>query len=294
MSYERNPPRIFPTAAEDVDRARNETNSTAQIQSPSYKLAFDDHNFILRDEMRPVRLLLELSKPDLIMREHGIQDTVVVFGSARSPSLEAADTAYQEANNLPDNTPEKAKRLKQATKLLEHAGYYEQSRTFSRLLTEKTARDFGKPIHIITGGGPGIMEAANRGCAEASGKSIGLNIVLPKEQTPNPYITPELCFQFHYFAMRKMHFLMRAKALVAFPGGYGTLDELFETLTLIQTKKIAPLPVILFGREYWDRIIHWEALVEEGMISEEDLALFQYASEPGEAVDIIIKFLQSR
>lgn len=286
-------PRIFPTAAEDFSRARLESGKTVQEASSSFQLAFDDQEFVLRDEMRPVRLLLELSKPDLLMKDQGIKDTIVVFGSARTPSGAKAEKALADAKSLSADNPEKSNKLNRARRQIHQARYYELSRTFARMLTEQTSAEFGSPIHVITGGGPGIMEAANRGSSEAGGKSIGLNIVLPKEQAPNPYITPELCFRFHYFAMRKMHFLMRAKALVAFPGGYGTLDELFETLTLIQTKKIQPLPVILFGKAYWEKIINWQAIVEEGMIDKEDLSLFHYADTPQEAIDRIIAYLKA-
>lgn len=284
-------PKIFPTAADDLDVARTKLAETPQVTSASYRLAYDDYDFILRDEMRPVRLLLELSKPELLMQEHGITDTVVVFGSARTLPLDAAQKQYEQVEALPDDEREKPRRLRDAGRALRQARYYEQARRFAAKITEASLACCMPALHVITGGGPGIMEAANRGSQEVGGQSIGLNIILPKEQAPNPYITPELCFRFHYFAMRKMHFLLRAKALVVFPGGFGTLDELFETLTLIQTGKIAPLPVLLFGKDYWEQVIHWQVMVEEGMIDAHDLRLFHYVDDVDEAVAIIRRFI---
>jgi len=272
----------FPTAEEDVSAARL-TPDTIQTRSPSYRLAYTDEEFLLRDELRPVRLQLELLKPDLLQAENGIHSTVVVFGSARIPDRETASKRLQEAEVLASASPsdmEMARKVAVARRILSNAGYYDEARKLGRLITEESKKC---ELVVITGGGPGIMEAANRGAADADGLSIGLNIVLPFEQQPNSYITPELCFQFHYFAIRKMHFLKRARALVACPGGFGTLDELFETLTLIQTKKIKPVPILLLGSEYWKRIINFDVMVEEGMIAQHDLTLFQYVESADEA-----------
>jgi uncharacterized protein (TIGR00730 family) len=282
--------RNFPSAADDAKTARLTPAVTPQVASPAYRLAFDDEEFLLREEMRPVRLLLELSKPELILSEHQIQHTVVIFGSARTLCREAAKEVYFAAKNLwhgdPENPALKAL-VDQAKRNMRQAENYETARKLAHLITEHCGNEGPPPLHVVTGGGPGIMEAANRGAHEAGGRSVGLNIVLPREQEPNTYISPELCFRFHYFAMRKMHFLMRARALVAFPGGFGTLDELFETLTLIQTGKINPLPVLLFDRDYWQKLINWELLVEEGMISPEDLELITYVDTVEEAWAII-------
>ena len=255
----------FPTAEEDVNAARL-TPDTVQTRSPSYRLAYTDEDFLLRDELRPVRLQLELLKPDLLQQEYGIHSTVVIFGSARIPDKKTATERLQAAEKLAraaPSDPALARKVKIANRILCNERYYDEARKLARLITEDSKQC---ELVVITGGGPGIMEAANRGASDAGGKSIGLNIVLPFEQQPNAFITPELCFQFHYFAIRKMHFLKRARALVACPGGFGTLDELFETLTLIQTHKIKPVPVLLMGREYWQRIINFDVLVEEGTI----------------------------
>ncbi|MGR9072121.1 MAG: LOG family protein [Gammaproteobacteria bacterium] len=278
----------FTTAREDAECVCYDDESL-QAGSPSYRLAYDDLDFIKRDELRPVRLQLELLKPELIQQEHRIRATVVVFGSARIPDAESAKTNLinaERALRLNPDDPKLKRRVAVSRRVLEKSRYYDEARELGRLITEE-AKKLDNALVVATGGGPGIMEAANRGASDACGKSIGLNIVLPAEQRPNKYITPELCFQFHYFAIRKMHFLIRAVALVAFPGGYGTLDELFETLTLIQTKKVRPVPVILFGRQYWEKIVNFDALLEEGSISEEDLALIRYAETAEEAWKII-------
>lgn len=263
---------------------------TPQSRSSSYRLAYNDFDFIMRDELRPVRLQLELLKPELTQIEHNIKATVVVFGSARTFDPDRANENYYEAEQAlkaqPDN-PELSSQLKSASKMRDKSRYYEEARQLGKLIT-KEAQKLEQSVVVVTGGGPGIMEAANRGASDANGKSVGLNIVLPGEQKPNPYITPELCFQFHYFAIRKMHFLMRAIALVAFPGGFGTLDELFETLTLIQTRKVRHVPVILFGKAYWDKIINFDALVEEGMISQAERDIVQYAESADAAWSIIV------
>lgn len=238
---------------------------TAQTRAPSYKLAFVDDEFMLRDELRPVRLQLELLKPELLMNEAKINSTIVLFGGARIPDpINKASARTQTLANL--------------TK------YYDEARCFARIMTERSLKNGGTDDVIVTGGGPGVMEAGNRGAADAGGKSIGLNIVLPHEQSPNEYVTPELCFNFHYFGIRKMHFLMRACAVCVFPGGFGTLDEMFESLTLIQTGRMAQVPFLLFGRDFWEKIVNWDALADAGTISQEDLKLFRFVETAEEAV----------
>lgn len=286
----------LPTTKEDANHYATSLKNTVQMQSPSYRLAYDDFDFMMRDELRPLRLQLELLKPEITMSEHGITSTVVIFGSARTLDSTAAQANFNVAKeNLAKNPDDKINKqaVLNAKQDVKKSNYYEQARKLGALITvDNLSRE--KPLVVVTGGGGGIMEAANRGATEAGGKSIGFNIVLPKEQTPNSYITPELCFQFHYFSIRKMHFLMRAKALVAFPGGFGTLDEVFDALTLIQTKKIPHVPVILFGKSYWNRIINFNVLVDEGTISAEDLDLIQYAETAEEAWALIKKdFLEN-
>ena len=280
------PKNTFPTAEEDVCAARL-TPDNDNTSSPSYRLAYADEEFMMRDELRAVRLQLELLKPDLLQKEHGIHSTIVIFGSSRilekKIATEKLKKAEAQARGKPAD-PALARQAKIAKRILRNARYYDEAQKLAQLITADSRRC---ELVVVTGGGPGIMEAANRGATDVGGVSIGLNIVLPFEQQPNAYITPELSFQFHYFAIRKMHFLLRARALVAFPGGFGTLDELFETLTLIQTQKIKPVPVLLLGREYWQRIINFEALVEEGMIDEEHLTLFEFVDSAQEAWRII-------
>ena len=280
---------LFPSAWDDA-RAADLDAITPQTQSPSYRLAFRDHDFLLKDELRAVRLQLELLKPELILNEHGIEGTIVIFGGSRipEPAVAAARMTAAEAaaRDNPDD-PRLATELDRARRQAERARYYDEARKLAFLISEanKASDDFN--CVVATGGGPGIMEAANRGACEAGVPSIGYNIVLPFEQHPNAYVTPELSFLFHYFAVRKMHFLMRARALVVFPGGFGTLDELFETLTLIQTTKVKPIPVLIFGRSFWERVINFDALVEEGTISPEDLEIFRYVETAEEAWGII-------
>jgi hypothetical protein len=286
--------RLFPSAHEDA-RIAGRPSSAQQCRSPSFRLAFQDPEFLLRDELRPVRLQLELLKPELVLREKGIESTVVVFGSARIADAKRAaaelKAARREAARFPGDRG-RARAVERAERRLANSRYYEEARRLAGLIARNGD---GRRMVVMTGGGPGIMEAANRGACEAGAESIGLNIVLPHEELPNPYITPELNFQFHYFAVRKMHLLMRAESLVAFPGGFGTLDELFETLTLIQTGKIRrKIPVILFGREFWGRVIDFEALVAEGTISEEDLDLFTTVDSAEEAWGIIRRFHRRR
>ena len=278
--------RFFISALDDARSARMLVDSP-QCRSSSYRLAYQDDEFLLRDELRPVRLQLELLKPELILHENHIESTVVIFGSARIPDpktaeaqLVSAEAAYRQNKN---DAAHKQK-VDMARRALANSKYYEEARKLGSLISSNTGKD---KLVVVTGGGPGIMEAANRGAHEAGIPSIGMNIVLPFEQTPNPYVTPELAFQFHYFAVRKMHLLMRAKALTAFPGGFGTLDELFETLTLIQTQKVERIPVLLFGRQFWERVVNFNALVEEGTISAKDLDLFRYVETAEEAWEII-------
>ena len=262
--------------------------STTPLIPDPQRLAFADPEFLLRRETRGIRFQLELLKPDLEQQAHGIENTVVVFGSARYRSeVDAKALLAQAISNG------YAADIEEATKLVRNAMYYEKAREFggivARYSADKTAKD---KLFVCTGGGPGIMEAANRGAFEAGGKSVGLSIALPKEEKPNAYVTPELCFRFHYFALRKMHFMMRASALVAFPGGFGTLDELFETLTLVQCKKAKPVPIVLFGSDYWRRLFNPQVLVDEGAISPNDLKLFQYVDTPEAAWDAIKAFYQ--
>jgi uncharacterized protein (TIGR00730 family) len=278
----------FTSAVEAAKSARRHTDSP-QCRSASYRLAFQDPDFLLRNELRPVRLQLEVLKPELILQEQHIESTVVIYGSARivdPQTAEARLVSAQTEYNQNREEPLAAKRVAVARRALENSRYYDEARKLGHLISSNTGKD---KLVVVTGGGPGIMEAANRGAHEAGIPSIGMNIVLPYEQTPNRYITPDLNFQFHYFAVRKMHLLMRAKSLVAFPGGFGTLDELFETLTLIQTRKVQPIPVLLFGKAFWDRVVNFNALVEEGTIAAEDLDLFEYVETAEEAWKLISK-----
>jgi len=280
------------SVSKDEQREREELQARL-VAAPAYELAYHDQELLDRAEMRPVRLQLELHKPEIAQVEQGIHSTIVVFGSARTlpPDVAAANlrAARDVLAQAPDDAMLKAEVVR-AEKQVEHAEYYRVAREFSRLVSSRCQAGSDCEYVVVTGGGPGIMEAGNRGAHDVGAKSIGLNIVLPFEQAPNPYVTPELCFNFRYFAIRKMHFLMRARALVAFPGGYGTLDELFETLTLIQTHKSPPVPIVLVGRRFWDRIVDFTALAEEGVISPKDLKLFQYAEEPGEIWEQIEAF----
>lgn len=263
----------------------------AILASPSYIPADRDLQFLQRDELRSLRLQLELLKPELIQKEQGIQSTIVVFGSARLSDPHTAHELLQLAEARLSQAPDDPL-LKQQVSVARHqlalAKYYDVAREFGQLVSSTCQIDGRCDYVIVTGGGPGIMEAANRGAADVRGKSMGLNITLPREQRPNAYITPELCFQFRYFALRKMHFLIRAKALVAFPGGFGTLDELFETLTLLQTGKATGVSVVLIGRAFWERLINWQVLVDEGLIGSQDLQLFQFAETAKEAWDLIV------
>ncbi|MGE5450581.1 MAG: TIGR00730 family Rossman fold protein [Acidobacteriota bacterium] len=271
--------RNFPTAVQD---ARNASKPSLYAgPDSSYDLAFADPEFLLHPELRSVRMQLELLKPELIQREEQIESTIVMFGSARILPADEAQAQLQEALSLPDGAA-RDHALRLAQRGVDMARYYEEARAFASLVTNHSAK-LQTPIYVVTGGGPGIMEAGNRGAFEVGGKSLGLNIVLPHEQEPNPYITPKLCFQFHYFALRKMHFLMRSVALVCFPGGFGTLDELFEALTLMQTGKCRRRPVLLFGKEFWTKLINFEHLADTGMISPDDVNLFRFVETADEA-----------
>ena len=272
--------------------ANPKKHANALLRSPSYRRADQDIEFLNRDELRPVRLQLELLKPELIQQEEGIRSTIVVFGSARLAEPAEATARLKKAEAALAQKPkdrELQRAVEVARRQLKLAPFYDEAREFGRLVSSTCQIDGRCDFVVVTGGGPGIMEAANRGAADAGAKSVGLNITLPHEQTPNPYITPSLCFQFKYFAIRKMHFLLRAKALVAFPGGFGTLDELFETLTLLQTGKVTGLTIVLMGKTFWQKVINWPALVEAGLISSEDLRLFHYAETAQEAWDLISK-----
>lgn len=276
---------------EDVDAPRR---VQAIMCSPSYKMADNDTDFLNHPELRAVRLPIEYLKPELAFETRGIEHTIVVFGSTRLREPLAAQLAVQAIQNevaMHGATPDTSQRLSVAQRLLDNSRYYSVAREFGRLVGSAGASSaHGEPcrVMLMTGGGPGIMEAANRGAFDIGAQSIGLNINLPYEQYPNPYVTPELCFRFHYFALRKLHFLLRAKALVAFPGGYGTLDELFETLTLVQSRKIKPVPIVLVGKEYWQRAINFQFMVDEGVIEPSDLTLFEYAETADEIWQFIL------
>ncbi len=257
----------FRNAHQDIEYAQHLPN-TPQAQSPAYRLAFADPDFLCRDELRPVRLQLELLKPQLGLDERGITSTIVLFGGARIPRPEDRDGARSDT-------------------LRDMSKYYEEAREFARVITERSVETDCTENVVVTGGGPGVMEAGNRGAMDAGGCSIGLNIVLPHEQEPNHYVTPELCFNFHYFGIRKMHFLLRAKAIAVFPGGFGTMDELFEALTLIQTGRMEQVPVLLFGEAFWREVVNWDALVRAGTISADDLNLFRFVETAQDALDVI-------
>jgi uncharacterized protein (TIGR00730 family) len=265
---------------------QSHSNEGAPLNPDANRLAFADPEFLLRREVRGMRMQLEMLKPELGQASLGVENTIVVFGGARFCSPEEAQKALAAATASSD-----AAALAKAQRLTRTAHYYEQARSFGRLVAQHSLQCAPEnKLFICTGGGPGVMEAANRGAHDLGAPSVGLNIALPHEQGANPYVTPELSFKFHYFALRKMHFMMRAKALVAFPGGFGTLDELFEVLTLVQTKKAKPVPIFLYGSAYWKRLINFDVLVEEGAISPEDVNLFTYVDDPQVAWDRIKRF----
>jgi len=269
------PKRVFHPAREEAETAA-QAAETPQTVSPAYRLAFQDMDFLLREDLRPVRFQLELLKPELLLDEANIASTFVFYGSARIPEPARADALIDAAST--DHQRRIAERLKAKSK------YYDEARKLARLASRvKLDADGRKQFVVCSGGGPSIMEAANRGAADEGHDSIGLNIVLPHEQQPNDYVTPELSFRFHYFALRKMHFLLRARAVAVFPGGFGTFDESFELLTLVQTQKVKPMPILFFGREFWDRVVDFQALVDEGVIAPKDLDLFTFCETAEEA-----------
>ncbi|MBX3567709.1 MAG: LOG family protein [Rhizobiaceae bacterium] len=265
----------LPHSDEDLERAENAPD-TPQTRASTYRLAWNDVDFMTRRELRAVRLQLELLKPEMILAERGIRSTVVMFGGARIP--EPGGDAWAAKNETQKRNLEKNSR------------YYEEARKFARLCSQQAAASYYREYVVVTGGGPGVMEAGNRGADDVGAPSIGLNIVLPHEQAPNAFVSPELCFNFHYFAIRKMHFIMRAKAVAVFPGGFGTMDEFFETLTLIQTGRMERVPVILFGSEFWHRALDLDFLAEQGTISPGDQHIINYADTAAEAWDVISAF----
>lgn len=277
--------RRFYGAEQEAAFTESAPQETPQTQHPAYKLAFQDREFLLRDELRPVRFQLELLKPEMLLDEAGVGSTLVMYGSARIPSPADAE-ARVEASQHEGEFEQKV-----AANLAAKAKYYEEAYKLARMVSEKAIIEDGKRQFVVTsGGGPSIMEAANRGASDAGAESIGLNIVLPHEQAPNTYVTPYLSFQFHYFALRKMHFLLRAKAVAVFPGGFGTFDEFFELLTLIQTGKMKPMPILLFGKDFWTRVVNFEAIAEEGTISKQDLDLITWCETADEAWAHVAEF----
>ncbi|BCE00468.1 TIGR00730 family Rossman fold protein [Marinicellulosiphila megalodicopiae] len=285
MSHQEAPKHDAISAAQDLELARK-----SRMDNPSYQLAYADDDFLLRDELRASRLQFEWLKADIIQTENEIESTVVIFGGARFPEQSVAQQKLKTICDEIESLGENKQRLKKKTiaqNIVNNSRFYLEARKLAQNITKLSLKYNGKQFVVVTGGGPGVMQAANQGAADENGKSIGLNIVLPFEQKPNPFITPDLCFQFHYFAIRKMHFLKRAVGLAAFPGGYGTLDELFETLTLIQTKKVKPIPIALIGKEYWSKLINFEFLVEQGAINEEDLNYFKIVDTAQEAYEYL-------
>jgi uncharacterized protein (TIGR00730 family) len=277
--------RRFYKAKQEASFEEARAHDTPQTASPAYRLAFLDSEFMLRDELRPVRFQLELLKPEMLLEEAKIGSTLVVYGSARIPAPEQCDALLAAAQ-----TPQKRK---VAERLVAKAKYYEEARKLAHIAGDCALVENGmRQFVVCSGGGPSIMEAANRGATEAGADSIGLNIVLPHEQAPNSYVTPDLAFQFHYFALRKMHFLLRARAVAVFPGGFGTLDEFMELLTLIQTGKMKPIPVLLYGREFWSRVLDFDALAEEGVINADDTGLFHWVETAEEGWQHIVDFYE--
>ncbi len=274
MAAKRKDDRWDPLADSGTDRSRaRRIPETPQSASPSYRLAYADDDFMCREELRPVRLQLELLKTEMLLTEAGIKSTIVLLGGARIPA--------------PGVEPWAARNETQRGNLMAASNYYEEARNFARLCSREARRHDCHEYIVATGGGPGVMEAGNLGAAEEGVPSVGFNIMLPHEQAPNAYVTPELTFNFHYFAIRKMHFLMRARAVAVFPGGFGTLDEMFEALTLIQTKRMERIPFLLFGRAFWQRIVNFEGLAEFGTIAPDDLELFSFVETADEAWKVI-------
>ncbi|MEY4238530.1 MAG: hypothetical protein RL339_1131 [Pseudomonadota bacterium] len=277
--------RRFYKAEQEASFVESHGASTAQTRSPAYKLAFRDTDFLLREELRPVRFQLELLKCEMMLDEARIGSTLVCYGSARIPAPDEAAAALKAAT-----TPE---RKAVVERLVAKSKYYDEARKLGRIASECGIVEEGmRQFVVCSGGGPSIMEAANRGAADVGAETIGLNIVLPHEQAPNQYVTPDLAFQFHYFALRKMHFLLRARAVAVFPGGFGTLDEFMELLTLIQTGKMKPIPILLFGAEFWKKVINFEALAEEGVINHEDLNLFHWVETAEDAWARVAEFYE--
>lgn len=271
----------------------DEENFKAIHQSPSLILAERDVDLLARPELRAVRLQLEFLKPELSLIEHQIKSTIVVFGSTEIREPEKAEARLKKAQDLAEQDPGNPRRARQVARcqrLLSKSHFYDTAREFSSLVSSQEQTDGERHYVVVTGGGPGLMEAANRGAFDVGAKSVGLNILLPKEQQPNHFITPELCFQFHYFSLRKLHFLLRAKALVVFPGGFGTIDELFDALTLRQTRRMQEIPIVMVGREYWERVLDLQFMADEGIISDDDLNLIQYAETPQEILQAIRQF----
>ena len=278
------PNRVFPNASQDAESAKTIV-STPQTESPAYTLAFQDMDFLLREDLRPVRFQLELLKAQLLLEEAKIASTFVFYGSARIPEPAKAKALLDLAHD------DKSRRI--AENLVAKSKYYDIARELAQITSRLPRDDRGmRQFVVCSGGGPSIMEAANRGAHDVGAESVGLNIVLPHEQAPNPYVTPSLSLQFHYFALRKMHFLLRARAVAVFPGGYGTFDEMFELLTLIQTGKVRPLPILLFGKDYWNRVVNFEAMVEEGVIAPHDLELIHWSEDPNEAWDYVTRYYE--
>ena len=278
-----------------TDEREQKENLARIVHSPSYRVAYKDVDFLSDPKLRPTRMELELLKPELAFERHGIRSTVVVFGSTRIVEPAIAQRDLERARARLDDTPDDPRRQRavaQAERIAANGRYYDLARQFAELVSSSCQEKGNCDYVVVTGGGPGIMEAANRGAYDAGAKSIGLNIRLPREQQPNPYITPEHCFQFHYFAMRKFHFILRAKALVVFPGGFGTLDELFDALTLRQTGRMQDIPIIMFGREYWEKVIDFQFLADEGSIDDKHLDLFRFAETAEEAWEMILRFHQ--
>ena len=274
---------------------KRDREPTPQEASSSYILAFEDETMLRRPELRPVRMQLELLKPELILAEQNVDSTIVVFGSTQTVEPAEAQrrlAAAREALSREPANPILQRTVSRCERIVAKSHFYDAAREFARIVSSACQMGGHCDYVVMTGGGPGIMEAANRGAHDVGAKSVGLNITLPEEQAPNRYITPELCFQFHYFALRKMHFLLRARALLIFPGGFGTLDELFEVLTLRQTNRMQEIPVILYCREYWDQVLNFQFLADEGVIADAHLKLIQYAESPQEAWELIARFHQ--
>lgn len=288
---------ILPDATLGDDPTLVAENMEAILSSPSYSLAQDDRKLLDKTEMRGVRMLLELDKPELALQAHAINSTVIVFGGTQIVDRDTAQRRLSDARHSQQASPADpllAREVQRSERLLEQSDYYDMAREFARLVSIDNQCDDKRDFVIVTGGGPGIMEAANRGAFDVGCQSIGLNIKLPAEQQPNPFITPDLCFQFKYFSLRKFHFILRAAAVVLFPGGFGTLDEMFETLTLRQTHRMQPVPIILFGRDYWSKVINFQYMADEGVISDDHLALFTWAETPEEAWQQIVEFHERR